>query len=255
MNEQQTPALVAIVTGAAQGIGAAIATRLAQDGMSVAVADREYERASEVAQRIVEAGGRALAVSIDVTSSESVAAGVEEVRAAFGPVTVLINNAGILRDNAIRRMSRTEWEDVLGVHLTGAFLMAQVVQADMVEAGFGRIVSLSSTSALGSKGQVNYSAAKAGVQGLTKTLALELGRFGITANAVAPGFIETDMTKGTAQRLGIDFEAAKQQASSTIPVGRVGHPEDVAHMVASLVDPRAGFVSGQVVYVAGGPRT
>lgn len=247
--------LVAIVTGAAQGIGAAIAIRLAADGVAVAIADLNQEQAADVARSITADGGRAIGVALDVTSSESVAACVDQVRRELGPVTVLVNNAGILRDSALRKMPRSDWEAVLTVHLTGSFLMSQVVQADMVAAGFGRIVNLSSTSALGSKGQANYAAAKAGIQGLTKTLALELGRFGVTVNAVAPGFIETDMTRQTAERLGVDFEAAKQQASKTIPVGRVGQPEDVAHAVASLVDPRAGFISGQVVYVAGGPRT
>lgn len=246
---------VAIVTGAAQGIGAAIAQRLANDGLAVAVADLDVDRARDQAARLASSGGRAIGVELNVVDPESVERCVGEVRSALGPITVLVNNAGVLRDASLRNMSLGQWQEVLGVHLTGAFQMAQAVQSDMVDAGFGRIVSLSSTSALGSKGQANYAAAKAGVQGLTKTLAIELGRFGITANAVAPGFIETDMTRGTAQRLGMDFEAAKRQAASNTPVGRVGRPEDIAHAVASLVDERAGFISGQVLYVAGGPRS
>jgi 3-oxoacyl-[acyl-carrier protein] reductase len=179
---------------------------------------------------------------------------VEKVVAELGPPTVLVNNAGVLRDNLLFKMTEDDWETVMAVHLRGAFLFSRAVQKHMVEAGWGRIVSLSSTSALGNRGQANYAAAKAGLQGFTKTLAIELGRFGITANAVAPGFIVTDMTAATAARVGVDFADFTKAAVSQIPVGRPGRPEDVANTVSFLVSEGSGFVSGQVIYVAGGPQ-
>jgi 3-oxoacyl-[acyl-carrier protein] reductase len=203
---------------------------------------------------IHDAGGTALAVGADVSDAVQVAAAVERVVAELGPPTVLVNNAGVLRDNLLFKMTDDDWETVMAVHLRGAFLFSRAVQKHMVDAGWGRIVSLSSTSALGNRGQANYAAAKAGIQGFTKTLAIELGRFGITANAVAPGFIVTDMTAATAARVGMDFEDFQKAAVSQIPVGRAGRPEDVANTISFLVSEGAGFVSGQVVYVAGGPR-
>ena len=167
---------------------------------------------------------------------------------------MLVNNAGITRDNLLFKMTVDEWDTVMAVHLRGSFLMTKAAQKHMTEAKFGRIVNLSSVSALGNRGQVNYSAAKAGIQGFTKTLAIELGKFGITANAIAPGFIETEMTAATAERLGVDFEDFKKFNADQIPVARVGQPEDIAHTVSFLVSEGAGFVSGQVIYVAGGPR-
>ena len=151
-------------------------------------------------------------------------------------------------------MSADDWDAVMDVHLRGAFLMTRAAQAHMIEAKWGRIVNLSSTSALGNRGQANYAAAKAGLQGFTKTLALELGKFGVTANAIAPGFIDTEMTQATADRLGVDFEDWKTAASREIPVGRVGTPDDVAAVAAFLCSEDAGYVSGQVIYVAGGPK-
>jgi 3-oxoacyl-[acyl-carrier protein] reductase len=150
-------------------------------------------------------------------------------------------------------MSVSDWDTVMGVHLRGSFLMSRACQKHMVDAGFGRIVNLSSSSALGNRGQVNYSAAKAGLQGFTKTLAKELGKFGITANSVAPGFIATEMTKATADRVGMGFEDFKAAAATQIPVQRVGEPEDIANAIAFFTGDAAGFVSGQVLYVAGGP--
>ncbi len=244
----------AIVTGAARGIGAAVATRLAADGMAVAVLDLDAQACAPVVEQIEQAGGQALAVGADVSSESSVAAAVERVAEGLGAPTVLVNNAGIIRDNMLFKMSVEDWDAVMGVHLRGAFLMSRAVQSHMREAGFGRIVSLSSTSALGNRGQANYSAAKAGLQGFTKTLAIELGKYGVTANAVAPGFIETEMTKATAERIGVPFEAFIAGAATQIPVGRTGKPEDIAHTVSFLVSEGAGFVSGQVLYVAGGPR-
>jgi len=244
---------VAVVTGAARGIGAATAKRLAADGMAVAVLDLDASACAGTVDAISGAGGQAIAVGADVSDAAQVEAAVGKVAAELGPPVVLINNAGIIRDNLLFKMSEDDWDMVLGVHLRGAFLMSRAAQRFMVEQGFGRIVNLSSSSALGNRGQVNYSAAKAGMQGFTKTLAIELGKFGVTANAVAPGFIATDMTAATAARVGMGFEEFQAAAASQIPVRRVGQPGDVANVISFLVSEGAGFVSGQVIYVAGGP--
>jgi len=193
-------------------------------------------------------------VGVDVADEQSVADAVARVTAELGAPTVLVNNAGILRDNLLFKMSVSDWDSVLGVHLRGAFLMTRAVQAHMVEAKFGRIVNLSSTSALGNRGQANYSAAKAGMQGFTKTLAIELGKFGVTANAVAPGVIETDMIRETAERIGMPLADYLGLAAKDVPVGRVGQPEDIAGAVSFFCAEQSGFVSGQVLYVAGGPK-
>jgi 3-oxoacyl-[acyl-carrier protein] reductase len=245
---------VAIVTGGARGIGAATAQRLAADGMAVAVLDLDETGAKAIAEQIVTSGGRALGVAVDVSDPEAVQAAVDRVAAELGPPTVLVNNAGVTRDNLLFKMTEDDWDTVMGVHLRGAFLMTRAVQKHMVEARWGRIVSLSSTSALGNRGQLNYSTAKAGLQGLTKTLAIELGKFGVTANAIAPGFIATEMTRATADRIGVSFDDFVAASAEQIPVGRVGQPEDIAHLVSFLVSEGAGFVSGQVVYAAGGPK-
>ena len=244
---------VAIVTGAARGIGAATARRLAADGMAVAVLDLDAAACTDTVDAITDAGGRAMAVGADVSKADQVEAAVGKVAAELGPPAVLINNAGIIRDNLLFKMTEDDWDMVLGVHLRGAFLMSRAAQKFMVDQRFGRIVNLSSSSALGNRGQVNYSAAKAGMQGFTKTLAIELGQFGVTANAVAPGFIATDMTAATAARVGMDFGEFQAAAATRIPVRRVGQPEDIAHVISFLVSEGAGFVSGQVIYVAGGP--
>ena len=175
------------------------------------------------------------------------------VAAELGPPVVLVNNAGIIRDNLIFKMSEADWDAVMDVHLKGAFLMTRACQTHMTTQRYGRIVNLSSSSAQGNRGQANYSAAKAGLQGFTKTLAIELGKFGVTANAVAPGFVRTDMTRATAERIGVSFEQFVDSMAAQIPVGRIGQPEDIAATIAFLVSEGAGFVSGQVVYVAGGP--
>ncbi|MEV2277982.1 SDR family NAD(P)-dependent oxidoreductase [Nocardiopsis sp. NPDC049922] len=244
---------VAIVTGAARGIGAATAERLAREGRAVAVLDLKETDAQEVVDRITAEGGRALAVGCDVSDAEQVASAVDTVAERLGPPQILVNNAGVLRDNLLFKMSVEDWDTVMNVHLRGAFLMSRAAQAHMTEQGWGRIVNLSSSSAQGNRGQANYSAAKAGLQGFTKTLAIELGKFGVTCNAVAPGFIETDMTRATAERIGVDYAAMKEFKAAEIPVRRVGVPEDVANTIAFLTGEGAGFVSGQVIYVAGGP--
>ena len=244
---------VAIVTGGARGIGASTAKRLAADGLAVAVLDLKEGDCGATVDAIAAAGGKALAVGADVSDADQVQAAVDKVATELGPPVVLINNAGVIRDNMLFKMTLDDWDTVLGIHLRGSFLMSKASQKYMVEQKFGRIVNLSSSSALGNRGQANYSAAKAGMQGFTKTLAIELGQFGVTANAVAPGFIATDMTASTAARLGIGFEDFQKAAASQIPVRRVGTPDDVAHVISFLVSEGAGFVSGQVIYIAGGP--
>ena len=244
---------VAIVTGAARGIGAATARKLAADGLAVAALDLDASTCAGTVDAITAVGGRAMALGADVSQADQVEAAVGKVAADLGPPAILVNNAGIIRDNLLFKMTEDDWDAVLGVHLRGAFLMSRAAQKHMVDQRYGRIVNLSSSSALGNRGQVNYSAAKAGMQGFTKTLAIELGPFGITANAVAPGFIATDMTAATAARIGMSFEAFQQAAASQIPVRRIGQVEDVAHVISFLCSDGAGFVSGQVIYVAGGP--
>ncbi len=244
---------VAVVTGAARGIGAATARRLAGEGAAVAVLDLDEAEASKTADNL---GGSAAAVGIgcDVTDAASVQSAVERVSTELGGLDIVVNNAGITRDNLLFKMSELDWDSVMGVHLRGAFLMSKAVQKHMVAAKWGRIVNLSSTSALGNRGQANYATAKAGLQGFTKTLAIELGRFGVTANCIAPGFIVSEMTKATAERIGEDWETYVSSRAAQIPVARAGVPEDIAHTVSFLVSEGAGFVSGQVIYVAGGPK-
>lgn len=245
---------IAIVTGGAKGIGAAIATRLARDGMDVAVIDLREEDTAETAEAIQRAGGRALGIGADVSDAGAVKAAVARIASELGAPTVLVNNAGILRDNLLFRMTEDDWDAVMNVHLRGAFLMTREVQQFQVKAGWGRIVNLSSTSALGNRGQANYAAAKAGMQGFTKTLAIELGRYNVTANAIAPGIIATDMLRATAERLGIGFNDFLEGATKDVPAGRAGTPEDVAAAASFFCSEGASFISGQVLYVAGGPK-
>ncbi|MBU8577213.1 3-oxoacyl-ACP reductase FabG [Brevibacterium luteolum] len=244
----------AIVTGGARGIGAAIAERLAADGMKVAVVDLSEDACNDVVARIGASGGQAIGIGADITDEDQANAAVQRTADELGAPTVLVNNAGIIKDNLLFKMTPADFTKVLDVHLTGNFLMTKACQSHMVEQKFGRIISMSSTSALGNRGQTNYSAAKAGIQGMTKTYAIELGKFGVTANAIAPGFIETDMTKATAERVGVEFDDFVAMAVSQIPVARSGKPEDIAHTASFLASEGAGFVSGQVIYVAGGPK-
>ena len=244
---------VALVTGAARGIGAATAQRLAADGARVALADLDVNGCEQVALQITAAGSEALPLKCDVSDVDVVTQTVDRVVERFGQLDILVNNAGIIRDNMLFKMTDEDWESVLNVHLRGAFYCARAAQKVMVPRQYGRIISLSSTSALGNRGQANYSAAKAGLQGLTRTLAVELGQFGITANAVAPGFIDTDMTRATAARMGIPLEQFHAAATQRIPLRRVGQPSEVASVIAFLASDDASFVSGQIIYVAGGP--
>ena len=245
---------VAIVTGAARGIGAAIARRLAADGMAVSVVDLDEQGSARTAKEIIEDGGRAIPLGADVADEKAAGTAVQQTVAELGPVTVLINSAGIIRDNLIFKMSASDWDSVMDVHLRGAFLMSRAAQTHMTQAKWGRIVNISSTSALGNRGQANYAAAKAGLIGFTKTLALELGKFGVTANAIAPGFIETDMTQATATRQGIDYDDWKIAVARDIPIGRIGQPEDIAAVASFLCREEAGYVSGQVIFVNGGAK-
>jgi 3-oxoacyl-[acyl-carrier protein] reductase len=250
MTEQR----VAIVTGGARGIGAAIANRLAAQDRAVAVIDLDEASTAGTVEAVRAAGGRAIGIGADVSRTEDVEAAVARVADELGAPTILVNNAGILRDNLLFKMTDSDWDQVVAVHLRGAFLMSRAVQRHQVGAGWGRIVSLSSTSALGNRGQANYSAVKAGLQGFTKTLAIELGRYGVTANAIAPGFIATDMLRQTAERMKVTYEDFLAGAAKEIPVARVGRPEDVAEAAAFFTSDAASFVSGQVLYVAGGPK-
>ena len=222
--------------------------------MAIGVVDLDQQASSRTADAIVEAGGRAVAIGADIRDEDAADGAVDQVVTELGPVTVLVNNAGIIADNLIFKMSTADWDNVMAVHLRGAFLMTRAAQVHMTQAKWGRIVNLSSTSALGNRGQANYATAKAGIQGFTKTLALELGKFGVTANAIAPGFIDTEMTQSVAERLGVDFSEWKAAISHDIPVGRIGQPEDIAAVASFYCREDAGYVSGQVIYVAGGPK-
>jgi 3-oxoacyl-[acyl-carrier protein] reductase len=241
---------VALVTGGGRGIGAATSALFAKEGASVVVCDMDEAPAREVAEPL---GDRAVAVACDVTRREQVEAAVQRAVDAFGRLDILVACAGITRDNLVHKMSDDDWDGVIDTHLKGTFLAAQAAQRVMVPQRYGRMVFLSSTSALGNRGQANYSTAKAGLQGMARTLSIELGPFGVTVNAVAPGFIETRMTEATARRMGADWEEFKKGAAERTPVRRVGQPADVANMIAFFCGEEAGFVTGQTIYVRGGP--
>jgi 3-oxoacyl-[acyl-carrier protein] reductase len=245
---------VALVTGAGRGIGAATARRLAADGAAVAVADLTEGDTEETATAISDSGGTAIGLSCDVTVADQVEAAVERVVAELGRVDILVNNAGVIRDNLLFKMSEDDWDTVIAVHLRGAFLCSREAQRHMVAQRYGKIVNLSSISALGNRGQANYSAAKAGIQGLTRTLAIELGPFGINVNAVAPGFIATAMTDATARRMGVEPEQFREAVAAMVPLRRIGLPTDIAGVVSFLVSEDASYITGQTLYVDGGPR-
>ncbi|CAN5611044.1 3-oxoacyl-ACP reductase FabG [soil metagenome] len=245
----------AVVTGAARGIGAGEAIRLAQDGANVAVLDLSAEACQETVEAVERTGSEALAIACDVSSSQQVTAAFEEIANRFGRVDILVNNAGVLRDNLSFKMSEEDWDTVLDIHLKGSFLCSKAAQKYMVQQEYGKIVMTSSIVALGNKGQVNYSSAKAGLQAMARTMALELGRFNINVNAVAPGWIETEMTKEAAERVGMTMEDMKKQFASNIPLKRFGKVEDIANVVAFLVSDDASYISGETIYVSGGPSS
>jgi 3-oxoacyl-[acyl-carrier protein] reductase len=241
---------VALVTGGGRGIGAATVRLLAQQGAAVAVCDVDERPAREMAEQV---GQGALALVCDVTRREDVEAAVRRAVEAFGRLDILVCSAGITRDNLIHKMTDEDWQSVIATHLTGSFLACQAAQRVMVPQRYGKIVLLSSTSALGNRGQTNYSTAKAGLQGMARTLAIELGPFNINVNVVAPGFVETRMTEATARRLGVDWEEFKQQALERTPLRKLGQPIDIANLIAFLCSDAAGYVSGQTIYARGGP--
>jgi 3-oxoacyl-[acyl-carrier protein] reductase len=245
---------VALVTGGANGIGAATSELFGREGASVVVVDLELDHAAEVAKRVTDGGGRAIGLACDVTQREQCDTAVKRAADEFGRLDILVCCAGIIRDNLVFKMTDDDWMAVIQTHLGGTFYFARAAQAVMTQQNYGKMVFLSSTSALGNRGQTNYSTAKAGLQGMAKTLAIELGRFGITVNAVAPGFIETRMTAETARRMGVEFEEFKRLAAEQIPVRRIGQPVDIANVIAFLASDDSSFVSGQTIYAAGGPR-
>ncbi len=239
---------VALITGAGRGISAATAQLLAADGAKVAVSDLDEGPAREIAGPI---GG--IAIACDVSDRGQVETMVARTVKEFGRLDLLVTCAGIIRDNLLHKMTDEDWDAVIDTHLKGTFLCARAAQRHMVEQKYGKMVFLSSTSALGNRGQANYSAAKAGLQGMARTLAIELGAYNVNVNTVAPGFVETRMTRATAERMGVDYEAFKLGAASQIPLRRVGQPEDIASVIAFLCSDESSFVSGQTIYVRGGP--
>jgi 3-oxoacyl-[acyl-carrier protein] reductase len=246
---------VAVVTGAARGIGFGTATRFAEEGASVAILDLDESSAAEAAAKLpLTDGAKAVGIGCDVSDTESGEAAVERVVAELGGIHILVNNAGITRDNLLFKMSDDDWDLVMGVHLRGAFVMTRAAQKHFVAQKYGKILNLSSVSALGNRGQANYSAAKMGIQGLTRTLGIELGRYGVNANAIAPGFIATEMTDATAARLGVGVEEFRAAAAEANPVKRVGYPEDIAAAAAFLCSDEASYITGQTLYVDGGAK-
>ena len=244
----------AIVTGAASGIGRGVAGHLAALGHAVAVLDVDADGAGAVAAAITDTGGRAVTVEADVADEQQVAAGVEQATSTLGRVGILVNNAGFARDADLVEMSTDDWDAVVATHLRGTFLFSRAVLPGMREAGWGRIVNMSSISALAHAGRPNYVAAKAGIEALTKALAHEVAGEGITVNAIGPGVVVTGMTEAGARRRGRTLDEHVEALRQTVPVGRVGTPHDIARAVAFFTDEEADFVTGQVLYVSGGPH-
>jgi len=238
---------VAIVTGSARGLGAATARRLAREGASVVVTDIAGDAAQAVAASLRDGGLRAHCVVGDITRAQDVQRLVDETIETFGGVHVLVNNAGFPRDKYLVKMSEDDWDQVMAVMLKGAFLATRAVMPTMIEQGWGRIINISSRAHFGNPTQANYSAAKAGLIGMAKALALEEGRYGITANCIAPGFMDTEMVQALPT-----YEAIKERAIQAQPVKRAGHPDDVASAVAFLASECASFISGEVLHVTGG---
>lgn len=234
-----------LVTGAARGIGEAIARSFANQGAAVAVCDRLLAEAERVAGDIASKGGKARAFAVEVGDPATCARATEEAAATLGPIDVLVNNAGINKDRRFVNLTEDDWNDVLRVNLTGCFNMAKTVVPSMIERKRGKIVNISSRAVLGNFGQANYSASKAGIVGLTRTLAIELARYGVNVNAVAPGFVETPMTAGMPQE-------ARERMIASIPLGRTGRVQDIANVVTFLASEGASYVTGQLIYVCGG---
>jgi 3-oxoacyl-[acyl-carrier protein] reductase len=242
---------VAVITGAARGIGLGVANRLAEEGASVAIIDLDESAATEAAGRLP-ATAKHVGIGANVAESSQVELAITRVVDELGGLHILMNNAGITRDNLLFKMTEDDWDLVMGVHLKGAFLMTRAAQAVFVAQKYGKIINVSSTSALGNRGQANYSTAKMGIQGFTRTLAIELGPYGVNVNAIAPGFVVTDMTDATAARLGLGVEEFRRLRAEDAPVKRVGHPEDIAAAAAFLASDEASYVTGQTLYVDGG---
>jgi len=237
---------VAFVTGASQGIGRTCALRLAKDGATVAVAARNQEKLDQLVNEITATGGKAAAFPLDVADEEQVKAGVKGAIAQLGKIEILVNNAGITRDQLVMRMKRADWDAVLQTNLTSAYLLIQQVIPSMLRQKWGRIINITSVfGQMGQAGQANYAASKAGLIGLSLAIAREVGSRNITCNAVAPGFIETAMT-------AVLSDEFKQNAIKQIPLGRVGTPEDVASAVAFLASDDASYITGHVLRVNGG---
>ena len=246
---------VAVITGAARGIGFGTAQRFASEGASVAIVDLDEAAAQEAAAKLeLVDGAKAIGVGCDVSDSAAAEAAIQRVVDELGGIHILVNNAGITRDNLLFKMTEDDWDLVMAVHLKGPFNMTKAAQKHFVEQKYGKILNLSSVSALGNRGQANYSAAKMGIQGFTRTLGIELGPFGINANAIAPGFIATEMTDATAARLGMPVEEFRAAAAKANPVRRVGYPEDIAAAAAFLCSDEASYITGQTLYVDGGAK-
>jgi 3-oxoacyl-[acyl-carrier protein] reductase len=244
---------VALITGAARGIGQAVALRLASDGAAIAVVDLEEGSTSETVRLIEDAGGQAAGFGVDVRVSADVEQLIDHVVKRFDRLDQLVTCAGVIRDNLAHKMTDDDWNTVIATHLTGTFFCARAAQRVMVPQKSGRMVFVSSIAARGNRGQANYSAAKAGIEGLGRTLALELGRFGINVNVVAPGFVVSQMTESVATRTGVDYEALKQGIADQVALKRVGEPDDIASVVSFFCGDDARYVTGQTLVVGGNP--